>query len=456
MLRPGLPVAQAIDWVRQAAEGVSAAHALGVVHRDLKPDNLLLTHSGQIKVLDFGIARAMDDVRRHTQLTMAGVIPGTPGYMAPEVCNGALPTPAADVYALGIVLYELLLGWHPLNEPGQTPLSGLQMMFAHVQGDFPRLRTLRADVPESVEQILTQATAKDPAQRFADASGLAAALRLRQPANASHTSVGPASNRFSSPPPVVTNFQLSPIGVAGVGFSPSQPPVFPMHGTMNRAEPRSSKKPIIGFVLLGGMVIVAAAWVTHGFQRQSEIVRQPIVRVPARQPTAKPEVVTQPQTTLPTIQQPTFAQLGLDPNARSGMQPLQSPQPVMAGGDFIATLMQMRQAQFAAGMNAVLPIARGSLVTSGTQNYAVNMVSGHCYKIIGVGAPSVTDLDIKLYAPTNPGGRPGAVADQDIATDNFPVIGLQRPLCPTVAGQYRLEVTMYAGTGEFGIQVFGN
>ena len=160
----------------------------------------------------------------------------------------------------------------------------------------------------------------------------------------------------------------------------------------------------------------------------------------------------------PGMQQPGMQQPGMQ---QPVMQPMLVPQPGMQqgmqqGGDFIATQMQMRQAQFAAGMNPVLPIARGSLATSGTQNYAVNMLPGHCYKIIGVGAPSVTDLDLKLYAPANPDGTPSAVVDQDIATDNFPVIGLQRQLCPTAAGQYRLEVTMYSGSGDFGVQVFGN
>ena len=178
------------------------------------------------------------------------------------------------------------------------------------------------------------------------------------------------------------------------------------------------------------------------------------VAPPAVQPGMQPGM--QPPMAQPGMQPP-MAQPGMDPSAQPGMQPIQAPQPGMApGGDFIATQMQMRQAQFATGMNPVLPIARGSLVTSGTQNYAVNMLPGHCYKIIGVGAPSVTDLDLKLYAPANPDGTPSAVVDQDIATDNFPVIGLQRQLCPTAAGQYRLEVTMYAGTGEFGVQVFGN
>lgn len=182
---------------------------------------------------------------------------------------------------------------------------------------------------------------------------------------------------------------------------------------------------------------------------------QPGTQAPMAQPGMQPPMA--PPGVQPGMQPP-MAQPGMDPSAQPGMQPMQAPmaQPGMQGGDFIATQMQMRQAQFAVGMNPVLPIARGSLVTSGTQNYAVNMLPGHCYKIIGVGSPTVSDLDLKLYAPANADGTPSAVVDQDIATDNFPVIGLQRQLCPTAAGQYRLEVTMYAGSGEFGVQVFGN
>jgi hypothetical protein len=135
-----------------------------------------------------------------------------------------------------------------------------------------------------------------------------------------------------------------------------------------------------------------------------------------------------------------------------GMQPTMAPQqPGMApGGDFIASQLQMRQQQFAAGMNPVMPVARGTLATSGTQNYSVPLQAGHCYKIIGVGGVGVQDLDLKIFDPAN------TQVDQDIATDNFPVIGLQRPLCPAAAGQYRLEVVMYTGQGEFGVQVFGN
>jgi hypothetical protein len=186
---------------------------------------------------------------------------------------------------------------------------------------------------------------------------------------------------------------------------------------------------------------------------------------PAAQPAMQPGVQPgMPQPGMPQPGMPPGVQPGMqpgmqpaDPTAQPGLQPMQPDQPAMPGGDYIVSQMQMRQAQYAVGMTPVLPIARGTLTTSGTQNYAVSMVPGRCYKIIGVGAPSVTDLDLKLYAPANPDGTPSALVDQDVAEDNYPVIGLarERPLCPTIAGVYRLEVTMYSGAGEFGVQVFG-
>lgn len=174
----------------------------------------------------------------------------------------------------------------------------------------------------------------------------------------------------------------------------------------------------------------------------------PQVQQPAQQPPMQ-----QPPMQQPGMQQPPMQQPGMQPGMQQaptqpGMQPMQPG--MQPSGDFIGSQLQMRQQQFAAGMNPVMPAARGTLATSGTQNYSVPLQAGHCYKIIGVGGVGVQDLDLKLYDPSN------TAVDQDIATDNFPVIGLQRPLCPSVAGQYRLEVVMYAGQGEYGVQVFGN
>lgn len=166
----------------------------------------------------------------------------------------------------------------------------------------------------------------------------------------------------------------------------------------------------------------------------------------APQPNMAQPAMPQPAMPQPAMPQPAMPQPGMQP----GMQPMPTPTPGAADGDFIASQMTTRQGQFAQGMAPVLPLTRGTLATGGSQNYAVNMTPGQCYKIIGVGGPGVTDLDLKLYDPA------GTMVDQDIATDNFPVIGLQRQLCPTAAGQYRLEVMMFSGSGDFGVQVFGH
>src|SRR5262249_31402040 len=130
--KPPLSVSEAVDIVRQAAAGVAAAHERGVVHRDLKPDNVFVTKTGVVKVLDFGIARALDETDRAAKLTAHGMTIGTPAYMAPEVCNGDVPSEAADVYALGLTLYEALAGGHPFAPPGAPAKSTAQLMFAHV------------------------------------------------------------------------------------------------------------------------------------------------------------------------------------------------------------------------------------------------------------------------------------------------------------------------------------
>ncbi len=171
-----LPLEQVTDWIRQASEGLSAAHELDIVHRDLKPDNLFLTKDGVVKVLDFGIARALDEADRASSVTRAGTVPGTPAYLAPEVCKHGVPSKCSDVYAMGMTLLELLLGYHPYLPPGQTRRSSTEIMFAHVREDLPLLRSVREDAPAALEQVVSRATHKDPDQRYATARELADAL----------------------------------------------------------------------------------------------------------------------------------------------------------------------------------------------------------------------------------------------------------------------------------------
>lgn len=177
----GLGLAVTKKWFAEAATAVGAAHARGVIHRDLKPDNLFITKDG-LKVLDFGITRALDDADRAAKLTAVGSTLGTPAYMVPEVCNGAIPAAAADVYALGITFYEAFAGAHPFQPKGAAAKSTTQMMFAHVSAEIPPLARVRADVPADVVAVVMTAVARDTRVRYKDAGELEAALRGVKPA----------------------------------------------------------------------------------------------------------------------------------------------------------------------------------------------------------------------------------------------------------------------------------
>ncbi len=163
-----LPLSTALAVLVQSADALHAAHRLGVVHRDVKPGNLLLTDNGTIKVTDFGIARAINSV----PLTEAGQTIGTSHYMSPEQAVGADATPASDVYSLGLIGYEMLAGQRPFNADNPVALA-----LAHVQQLPP---PLPSTVPESVRAAIEQALSKDPADRPLDASAFADQLRQLQ------------------------------------------------------------------------------------------------------------------------------------------------------------------------------------------------------------------------------------------------------------------------------------
>lgn len=166
-----LPIVESIRLLREIAEALAAAHAEGVVHRDVKPENVLLEH-GHALLADFGIARARLEAMEGERLTGTGLGLGTPGYMAPEQLAGGRDVDGrADIYALGVVGYEMLAGAPPFT--GGTPQ---ELVAAHFTKMPPLLREVRPEVPQSVSDAIARALAKSPEERFATATAFAEAL----------------------------------------------------------------------------------------------------------------------------------------------------------------------------------------------------------------------------------------------------------------------------------------
>jgi len=154
--RGRLPPPEARDLALQAARGLAHAHAAGLVHRDIKPQNLLLREDGTLKIADFGIARAAEG----TALTQAGTVLGTAAYLAPEQALGEEVGPAADVYSLGAVLYELLTGRPPYEFDSLADLADKQRRHA-----ITPVRELAPDVPPDLEDVVMRCLARKPAYR---------------------------------------------------------------------------------------------------------------------------------------------------------------------------------------------------------------------------------------------------------------------------------------------------
>jgi len=160
--------AQALEWLEQAAIALDAAHRHGIVHRDVKPANLLLDRNGDVHVADFGIASAagMDS------LTMTGTVLGTAGYLSPEQAQGDRATAASDRYSLAVVAFELLSGRRPFENESITAEAA-----AHVNARVPSIAEICEGLPDELDSVFRQALAKDPSQRFETAGEFVGAIR---------------------------------------------------------------------------------------------------------------------------------------------------------------------------------------------------------------------------------------------------------------------------------------
>jgi eukaryotic-like serine/threonine-protein kinase len=164
-----LDVSEAVRITSHVLAALGAAHRAGIVHRDVKPGNVLLGRSGEVKLADFGIAKRLGDVA--ADLTGTGRFVGTPKYLAPEQVAGKLATPATDLYAVGVVLFEMLAG-RPPYDAGDPVATAI----AHRDAPIPDLQGARPDVPDFLAATVRRAMAKNPDQRFGSAEQMAAAL----------------------------------------------------------------------------------------------------------------------------------------------------------------------------------------------------------------------------------------------------------------------------------------
>src|SRR5689334_4172186 len=189
--RNHVDVPRVLKCVLQAASALDAAHAAGVVHRDMKPANLLLDADCMVKVADFGLARLGSD---ETGLTAAGTVLGTAGYMSPEQARGEPATAASDVYALGVVAFELLTGGRPFARVNETAEA-----LAHVQERPPRASQAGPWLPRSVDPVFERVLAKRPEERYPDArrfvDALTRALAAREAARTTLIQPPPAAPR---------------------------------------------------------------------------------------------------------------------------------------------------------------------------------------------------------------------------------------------------------------------
>ncbi len=251
--RGPLSVAGTLDVIAQTADGLDAAHSAGLVHRDIKPGNLLVGPGGQVKITDFGVAHAAGSA----PITRAGTLIGTPAYLAPERVGGGPASPASDLYSLGIVAWECLAG--------TPPFTGQQMDIAVAHRELP-LPPLPAGVPAQVAALIGELAAKNPAGRPATAGAVAGrAGRLR---DAMAGSAGLAAASWPDPgtdavrgPRTAT--MAAPYAITMTGLAQPDVP----ERWLDRPRPRRRKRAVRRGLLAAGALVVTAGlggWLLAG------------------------------------------------------------------------------------------------------------------------------------------------------------------------------------------------
>jgi len=242
LARGPLSVDQAQQIVEQVGSALDYAHTRGLIHRDVKPANILFTADNRPKITDFGIARASDG----TRLTRTGVLMGTPEYMSPEQAQGGLVDCRSDLYALGVMLYEMLTGRVPFQ--ADTPHATL---YAIIYQPPPPPRQIRPDLPLVVETVLLKGLAKRPDDRYQ--SGVELAIALRDAAVAAPAAAAPLRSVIAAAPQ-----GTPPPGRATPPLARTPPPSTPV--PESRSAPAQRQSPAV-WIVAGAIVVVAVVLV---------------------------------------------------------------------------------------------------------------------------------------------------------------------------------------------------
>ncbi len=281
MVGSPIPFAQAVSWIRQLGDALDAAHAAGILHRDVKPANVLIRRDDRLALADFGIAKMLESP---TGLTRTGMVVGTPIYMAPEQAQGKPATPASDRYSLAVLAYELLSGKPPFD--GESALS---LMHQHVTAPAPLLSSAVYGLPAGLDPVFEQALAKEPERRPASCSDFARQLFAFVPTGTGidfERATVPWARVDASTPTVyeATPKRLAERAAARGADLTSQPTI--------STSPQPTRRAL--YALAGataGVVLLAGAWVLVPRSPAKEgAVARNAAAVPAATPTAAPPV----------------------------------------------------------------------------------------------------------------------------------------------------------------------
>jgi len=456
---------QSAKVIYQTALGLATAHDRGVIHRDIKPGNIMIDSRGNVKIADFGIALSSADISK--KLTSTGEFVGTPGYLSPEVCLGKIVDQRSDIFSLGIVLFEMLAGRMPFTD--ESPLG---LMLEVVKAEIPDVRALNADVDPELSRILSRMIAKEPADRYQSCQDLAAdlarnpllangpTLQLRtQPSPAAATLVGmktPVSGQSALPnttptPRPLPNVTPAPTTVATPPPKQTTLPAVTLpdgaHQSLLERQAAAAKKKSASPALplaIAALLLLGLGGGAYAYRDQLAFVRQwlpsslagsttsaataQVTTVPAQVATATapstapatpvtaPTAATGATTTMPTDTQPAAASVATSTTAAS------------------TNVENASKEANATNSTSTAAAANGASLTELTGGNAAASPAAATAAVAATSAASAAAGNVSATAPVEPPNPPAPPAATQIAkvTPPPPPVAPPKPHVPTI------------------------